>query len=134
MKTKLSIITLLLLFSLSSFAQKKSNSVVVLYFKAELACCKARACNQLEADVNKVIKQNFENKKVTFKEIKLNDAANQAVIDLYNAKSQTVILVATNKKNKTTSVDVSAIIAEYATNNNFESFSEKLTEEINKLL
>ena len=121
------------LLSVSVFAQNKGTKVEVLYFKAQLACCQARACNTLEVDVQKVIDNNFKNNNVSFKEIKLNDSANSELIKTYNAKSQTVVLVAT-KKSKRISVDVSDIVSEYAKNSDFEVFQKKLSEQINQLL
>lgn len=133
MKSKNLILVLFTLLSASVFAQNKETKVEVLYFKAQLTCCQARACNALEVDVQKVIDNNFKNKNVSFKEIKLNDPANADLIKAYNAKSQTVVLIST-KKGKTNSTDVSDIVSEYAKNNDFEAFQKKLTEKINQLL
>src|SRR5574344_80463 len=72
------------------FAQK--NKVEVLYFKAQLSCCKAASCNKIENEIKDIIKKNFEGKAVGFKQVLLSDQANKALIEKYNAKSQTVIL------------------------------------------
>lgn len=133
MKTKVLSLVVLIAMSVSLIAQNKEAKVEVLYFKAQLACCKARACNALEGNVQKVVDDNFKDKNVSFKEIKLNDPANAELIKSYNAKSQTVVLVYT-KKRKTSSADVSDIVAEYVKTNDFETFQKKLTEQINQLL
>ncbi len=133
MKSKNLVLVMFTLLSVSVFAQNKGTKVEVLYFKAQLTCCQARACNTLGADVQKVIDNNFKNKNVSFKEIKLNDPANADLIKTFNAKSQTVVLIST-KKGKRISVDVSDIVSEYAKNNDFEVFQKKLSEKINQLL
>lgn len=114
------------------YAQK--NNVEVLYFKAKLGCCQSRACNTLEADIKAVIDRNFNEKGVTFKQIMLADEANKALVEKYNAKSQTVILVASDKKKKQTSVDVSDIVRKYTKGGSKEVFEKELTDKINALL
>jgi hypothetical protein len=133
MKMKSILITLLAFLAINMAAQKTTTSVEVLYFKAELSCCKARACNALGADVNKVIKNNFTDKKVVFKEVKLADAENAELVKKHNAKSQTLVLIAT-KKSKETVVDVSEIVTAYARSNNFDDFQTKLKGKINAIL
>ena len=113
------------------YAQK--NTVEVLYFKAQLACCKARACSLLEGDVKGVIEKNFAGKAVTFKQVALADEANRALVEKYNAKSQTVVLVSTKKK-KETAVDVSDIVQKYARTGDKETFEKELTDKINAKL
>lgn len=115
-----------------SQAQNKT-SIEVLYFKANLSCCAARACNQLETDVEKMINDEFSDKEITFKEIKLEDETNSALIEQYNAKSQTVVLVST-KRGKTKSLDVSDIIKTYARTNDYDAFAKAMSEKIESLL
>jgi len=133
MKTKVLSLVVLIAMSVSLIAQNKEAKVEVLYFKAQLACCKAKACNAVEGNVKKVVDDNFKDKNVSFREIKLNDPANAELIKSYNAKSQTVVLVYT-KKRKTSSADVSDIVTEYVKTNDLEAFQKKLTEQINQLL
>jgi hypothetical protein len=124
---------ILLAFSIATiglYAQK--NSVQVLYFKAQLACCKAAACNNLEADVKGVVDKNFKGKKVIFKQVALADEANKALVEKCNAKAQTVVLLVTDKKKKETSVDVSDIVRKYAGNK--EALEKELTNKINEVL
>ena len=113
------------------YAQK--NKVEVLYFKAQLACCKAAACNNLENEVKSIIEKNFAGKAVTFKQVALADEANKALVEKYEAKSQTVVLVVTKKK-KETAVDVSEIIRRYARTNDKAAFEKELTDKINEVL
>ena len=114
------------------YAQK--NSVEVLYFKAKMGCCQSRACNTLEADVKGVIEKNFKGKNVAFKQVAMADAANKALVEKCNAKAQTVVLIATDKKNKETSVDVSDIVRRYTKGGSKEVFEKELTDKINEML
>jgi len=111
------------------YAQK----VEVLYFKAALPCCKAAACNNLENEVKDIIEKNFAKKAVTFKQVALADQANKALVEKYDAKSQTVVLVITKKK-KQTSVDVSDIVRRYTRTNDKAVFEKELTDKINESL
>ena len=40
-------------------AKEKKNTIEVLYFKANLACCKAKACNTLEGKVKELEEANM---------------------------------------------------------------------------
>lgn len=113
------------------YAQK--STVEVLYFKAQLTCCQAAACNNLENEVKSIIENNFAGKTVTFKQVALADQANKALVEKYNAKSQTVVLVATKNK-KETSVDVSDIVRRYVRTNDKATFEKELTDKINESL
>ncbi|MCL2329531.1 MAG: hypothetical protein FWC39_13610 [Bacteroidetes bacterium] len=117
--------------TMSVYAQK--NSVEVLYFKAQLTCCKAASCNNLEGEVKSIIEKNFAGKAVTFKQVPLADEANKALVEKYNAKSQTVVLVVTKKKTET-SVDVSDIVRRYARSDDKAAFEKELTAKINEAL
>jgi hypothetical protein len=130
---KLSVILLFIFIVNVVFAQNKHVKIEVIYFKAQLQCCQAKTCNVLEADVQKVIDNNFKGENVFFKEIKLNDSENASIIEKYNAKSQTVILLKTTKE-KRTYIDVSDILTEYKNSNNFDVFQNSLTDKIKQLL
>jgi hypothetical protein len=119
------------LITIGAFAQK--NNVEVLYFKAQLACCKAAACNNLENEVKTIIEKNFPNGNVTFKQVALADEANKPMVEKHNAKSQTVVLVKTVKK-KETSKDISDIIRSYARSNDKAKFEADLVAKINEML
>lgn len=94
MKKILIVLVAALLYSFSSSAQKAE----FLYFKAELACCKAKACNSLEGDIKTMLEANYPKGNVVFKTIKIADEVNNELVTKYNAKSQTCILVVKKKK------------------------------------
>lgn len=124
--------TLMLLF-LSNFAQAEDDGLEILYFKANLACCKARACNSLQTDVESVLKTYFENEKINFKVIRLSDPANDELVKKYNAKSQTVVIV--NKKgNNEHSEDISSLVQQYARDNDKSKFEENMKNKIKETL
>jgi len=125
------IILVLSIVSIGLYAQK--NQVEILYFKAQLACCKAAACNNLEAEIKGIIEKNFTGKNVSFKQVALADEANKTLVEKHNAKSQTVVLVVTKKKEQT-SVDVSEIVRKYARSNDKEEFEKELINKINEVL
>jgi len=114
------------------FGQTGKGQMEVLYFKANLACCKARACSALEADIQTIVQKNFADSSVVFKEIKLADEANKSLVEKYKAQSQTVILIK-NKKKKEFSADVSDIVKAYVQNQNKEAFEQALLAKINEV-
>ncbi len=128
---KISLLVLVLIISVGAMAQKPAKGVEVLYFKAELACCQARACNNLENITKTIIEKNFKSNKVTFKTIKLADQGNKSLVDLYKAKSQTVVLVNARKKK---TLDVSDIVRKFARHNDQTTFEEELVAKIKGIL
>jgi hypothetical protein len=119
------------LIAIGAFAQK--NNVEVLYFKAQLACCRAAACNNLENEVKTIIEKNFPNGNVTFKQVALADETNKPLVEKHNTKSQTVVIVKTAKK-KETSTDISDIIRSYARSSDKTKFETELIAKINETL
>lgn len=117
----------------TTIAQQKKSGAEVLYFKANLACCKGRACNALEAKVKEIIEKNWADGSVKFRQVKLTDTTNNELIKRYNAQSQTLVIVITKKK-KETSTDVSAILRLYASNNDAVQFEKELTEKIREAI
>jgi hypothetical protein len=115
------------------FAQAKKKTAEVLYFKANLACCKAKACNALETDIKTIVEKNYPNGAVVFKQVKLIDEANKPLVDKYSAKSQSVIIVAKTKKKENTA-DVSNIVQAYVQNQNKAMLEKELVAKINELL
>lgn len=69
-----------------------------LYFKADLACCKAKSCNALEGDLKALVEKSYPKGDVVFKTVKISDEANKELVSKYNAKSQTCVLVVKKKK------------------------------------
>ena len=132
-KTILMLFLALLTVTATTFAQQKKTGTEVLYFKANLACCKGRACNALEAKVKEIIEKNWTDGSVKFWQVKLTDTTNNELIKRYNAQSQTLVIVVTEKK-KETSTDVSAILTLYASNNDALQFEKELTEKIREAI
>jgi hypothetical protein len=123
----------LLTVTATTFAQQKKTGAEVLYFKANLACCKGRACNALEAKVKEIIEKNWSDGSVKFRQVKLTDTTNNELIKRYNAQSQTLVIVVTKKK-KETSTDISATLHLYASNNDAVQFEKELTEKIREAI
>lgn len=97
----------------------------VLYFKANLPCCQGKACNLLEADVRSVVQKLYPNSEVEFRVIRLADETNKPLIDKFNAKSQTVVIVGKNKKGEK-SMDISDIVRNYNMNKNMAEFESAM--------
>ena len=127
---KLLVISVTILMTLTVLASSPKKGVEVLYFKAQLSCCQARACNTLENDIKTLIAANFDASKVTFTEILLTDEKNKALIEQYKAKSQTVVVV--NAKKKKT-IDVSDLVRTYLRNGDKATFEKELIQKIKNL-
>jgi hypothetical protein len=132
MKKTILVISMMLLCSTMLLAQSGKGKIEVLYFKANLACCKARACSALEADIQTILQKNFTDNSIEFKEIKIADEANKALVEKYKAQSQTVILLKTKKK-KDISIDVSDLVRAYVQNQNKDALEQALLAKINEL-
>jgi len=127
---KLVLLTVLALITAAAFATTPKKKVEVLYFKAQLTCCQARACNSLENDIRTFIAANFDTTKVQFTEIKLADETNKTLIKQYNAKSQTVVLVNAKKKKN---MDVSDLVRHYLRNGDKTTFEKELLQKIKEI-
>ena len=127
---KLLVISVTILMTLTVLATSPKKGIEVLYFKAQLSCCQARACNTLENDIKTLIAANFDSSKVTFTEVLLDDAKNKALVEQYKAKSQTVVVV--NAKKKKT-IDVSDLVRTYLRNGDKATFKKELIQKINTL-
>lgn len=115
------------------FGQSSKKSVEVLYFKANLACCKARACDALQADVDSVLIKYFPKENIKFNVVRLADTLNNDLIAKYNAKSQTVVVVK-KKGKKEAATDVSAIVQDYALKRDKDLFENTLKDKISEFL
>ncbi len=133
MKKATLLFAVLIISASALFAQNTKGKAEVLYFKANLACCKAKACNVLEADVRAIVEKNYPKGNVVFKEIKLAEESNKALVEKYQAGSQTVIIVK-KKKKKETSVNVTGIVKNYLLDQNKEILEKSLVAQINALL
>lgn len=127
---KLLVISVTILMTLTVLAASPKKGVEVLYFKAQLSCCQARACNTLENDIKTLIAANFDTSKVTFTEVLLADAKNKALVEQYKAKSQTVVVV--NAKKKKT-MDISDLVRTYLRNGDKATFEKELIQKIKNL-
>jgi hypothetical protein len=132
-KTILMLTIALIAITATTFAQQKKVKAEVLYFKANLACCKARACNSLESTVKTIVEKNWADGKVVFRQVKLSDTVNNALIKKYNAQSQTLVIVVTKKKNET-STDVSAMLQNFSTKHDTATFERDLTAKIREVI
>lgn len=133
MKTTFLILTALLLSFSNINAQSKKQSSEVLFFKAKLCGCKAKSCNALENDIKTIIEKNINDKKITFRTISIADEANKELVEKYNAKSQTTILV-TKKKKKEEFTDISDLVQEFSVKKNKEEFEKALKEKIDSAI
>ncbi len=129
MKKLLLITALITIASLTTIAQK----VEVLYFKANLGCCAAKACAKTEGEIKEIIEGLYNSDKVEFKAVLISDEKNADLVIKHNAKSQTVVIVKKKKKNETI-VDISDLIRNYSRNNDKAELESKLKENIDKLL
>ncbi len=125
MKIKIVFLAALMLMGLNSIAQKTE----VLYFKADLPCCPAKACNSLEADVKSFVESNFNNETAVFKQIPISDEANSELVKKYNARSQTVVIVS---KENDKAIDISDIVKKYSRSKNKVEFEGELVAKINE--
>ncbi|MDD3875575.1 MAG: hypothetical protein PHT69_03085 [Bacteroidales bacterium] len=127
-KTFLVLFTMSLI-GLSSYAQK----VEVLYFKADLACCAARACANLEGQVKAVVEENFNNRDVVFKSIRIADPENAALIEKYSARSQTVI-IRSLKRRSVNFTDATTMVRDFSRSQDQEAFKQSFLSAIRALL
>lgn len=129
MKKSIVILFVMSFFVIQTYAQK----VEVLYFKAKLACCAAKACANLEGQVKSVVEKNFKTSDVIFKSIMLTDSANTALIQKYNAQSQTVVVVQLKKK-KAQTKDVSSIVRDFSRSKDEATFEKDIVAAIKEML
>ena len=129
MKKLLPIFSILLLMSSMALAQKAE----IFYFKADLGCCRERACNALENDVKSIIESHFSERDVQFVTVKISDEANKELVEKHNAKSQTVVITAKKRRSEKT-VDVSDIVRAYSRNQDKAELEKELIAKINDIL
>lgn len=125
----MSILGILLLIGMAASAQKAE----VMYFKADLACCRATACNTLESDVKAVIESHFKTGDVQFTSVKISDQANKQLVEKHHAKSQTVVVVSKSKKSEAV-VDVSDIVSSYSRNRDKANFEKELLAKVSECM
>ena len=129
MKKLLTVFSIFLLMGTIAFAQKAE----VIYFKADLGCCRERACNALEKDIKSIIESHFNERDVQFVTVKISDDANKELVEKHNAKSQTVVITAKKRRSETT-VDVSDIVRAYSRNRDKTELEKELIAKINDII
>lgn len=129
------IFTLLAVFFITNFIYSQSNNakVEVLYFKANLACCKARTCNAIEADIKSMVENKYADGKVVFKQVRIADSTNAPLVTKYNAQSQTVIIRKTSSK-KDVYFDASAMVKQYYADMKKDVFEQQFFAKIDEML
>jgi len=132
MKT-LNVIMLIAFMAFASTGIAQQNNAEVLFFKAELSCCKARACEQLEKDIKSIVEENFSDNELTFRSVKIADKENKALVGKYDAKSQSVVVV-TDKSGEEKFIDISDLVARYQKNQNKESVKNEIVKKIKTIL
>lgn len=125
---KAAILILVAFIALATYAQKAE----VLYFKANLPCCQATACDALQNEVQSVITRNFKKSELSLVVVKLAVEANKSLVEKHKAKSQTLVLEIKNSKKEP--VDLSDILRAYLRNNDKKQLESALVERINKHL
>lgn len=131
-KTILFFLVAFLTISGATFGKSKEN-VEVLYFKAKQCACKTMTCNAIEDQVKYVIDKEFQDKNIEFKRVWLNEKENDALIQKYSAKPQTVVLVK-KKKDKETVTDLTEMVKDFAMKQNKEKFETELKVKISESL
>ncbi|HOU27338.1 MAG TPA: hypothetical protein PLD76_04720 [Paludibacteraceae bacterium] len=125
------ILAVLALMSVTVVVAQKAE---VLYFKADMPCCKARACNNLEADIKAVVEKNYPKGDVVFKQVRIADEANKALVEKHQAKAQTIVIVGKKKKKKQQAIDVSEVVRGCVRSGDKTQLETKLVEAINKAI
>lgn len=122
-----SVIILIAFMAIASkgFGQKAN----VFYFKADLSCCQARACDQLQSDVKSIVEKHFSSEEVVFQKIKLDSKSNKSLVKKYDAKSQTVVVVNNDK-----SMDISDLVATYQRSRSKKEAEQKIVDKIKSML
>jgi len=123
----------LMVFSIIAFSAVTAQKAEVLYFKANLACCHARACATLQRDVKSIIEANFSATELVFKEVQLENAANRALVEKHNARSQTVVLVVQKRRGETV-VDLSDLVRQFQRTNDRAAFERELVARVRAAL
>ncbi len=124
----------LVLFALSMMAgQAVAQKVEVMYFKANLACCHARACNHLENQVKAIVEENFQNGEVVFRAVRISDPSNAELVEKYSARSQTVVVVSANRR-KEKVTDATQMVQDFRRTRNKDAFEENFIGAIKAML
>jgi anti-sigma28 factor (negative regulator of flagellin synthesis) len=123
---KLMLLMVVTIFAVTTLTAQKAE---VLYFKANLACCKARACAGLQKEVQGIIEANFTAKDLVYKTVQLEEAANKQLVEKHKARSQTLVLVVKKRRGETV-VDLSDLVRKYQRDRNKADFEKELVARI----
>jgi len=123
---KLMLLMVVTIFAVTTLTAQKAE---VLYFKANLACCKARACVSLQKEVQGIIEANFPAKDLVYKTVQLEEAANKQLVEKHKARSQTLVLVVKKRRGETV-VDLSDLVRKYQRDRNKADFEKELVARI----
>jgi hypothetical protein len=119
----------LLLLGVNAHAQKAE----VLYFKAELSCCRERACTALENELKAFVENQFKNGEVVFKTVKISDPSNATLVQKHNAASQSVVVVTRGRRSEK-SEDLSDLVKKYTLNRNKTDFETAFLDKVNQTI
>ncbi len=119
----------LIFFVTGIITMANAQKVEMLFFRGELTCCAARACNALEEDLKELIRTKFPNGSVVYRTIGLTDESNAELVKRFNAKNQTVVVVKGSSYE-----DLTGIVAAYSRNKNKPLLENEVAEKINKIL
>lgn len=133
MKKMISLLLVVLFATTFVKAQSGNAKVEVLYFKANLTCCKARTCNAIEADIKSLVESKYADGKVVFKQVKIADSLNAPLVSKYNAQSQSVIIRKITTK-KDVYFDASDIVKQYYVDLKKDVFEQQFLAKVNELL
>jgi hypothetical protein len=122
MKNIITLAFMALIMAFTASAQKME----ILYFKADMACCRAAACDALENEIKNIFESHFKNADIQFKSVRISDASNKALVEKYNAGSQTVVVVTTQRRNEI-STDITDLIRTYSRSRNKANLETELT-------
>lgn len=129
-KLNVMIFVALMAFAATSHGQKAE----MLYFKANLPCCKAKSCNLLENNLKSIVENNFSNDDVTFRRVTIANAKNKELVNKYNAKSQSVIIVVNKMIGKDKSFNLSDMVTRYQRSRNKKEVEKEIVDKINSVL
>jgi hypothetical protein len=111
----------------------QTTTIKVLYFKAELSCCMAAACNTMQTDIANIVSEKFDDN-VQYELVSIANEANSQLVSKYNAISQTVVLEKYQNNVLVDFTDITRTVKQYAFDKNKEKFTEALQKEVDNLL
>ncbi len=109
--------------------QAKAQNVEVLYFRADLGCCQARACEFFSGQVKEAMEQNYNSKDVVFRVVRIASPDNADLVKAHNARSMSLVVVnSANGKSK----DMSHALAEYRRDRDMDKLEAAIAEAVDE--